>query len=60
MDTSDLDVFSKTGIPSINHHYSGSHVLRYDDHMNQMIVNPEGVKRVSSYCIGPLNNRTQL
>lgn len=44
-----LDVFSKTGIPSINHHYSGSHVLRYDDHMNQMIVNHEGVKQVSTY-----------
>ena len=44
-----LEFFFETGISSINKHYSGSHVLKFDEDLNQMIVSPEGVKIVSNY-----------
>lgn len=44
-----LEIFKQTGIQSINKHYSGSHVLKYDNENNVMIINPEGVKGVSNY-----------
>lgn len=44
-----LEIFNATGIQSINKHYAGSHVLKYDNETNRMIVYPEGVKGVSSY-----------
>ena len=44
-----LEIFNQTGIQSIDKHYSGSHVLKYDNDNNVMIINPEGVKGVSNY-----------
>ena len=44
-----LEIFNQTGIQSIDKHYSGSHVLKYDNDKNVMILNPEGIKGLSNY-----------
>jgi len=44
-----LEIFNTTGIQSINKHSAGSHVLKYDNDTNRMIIYAEGVKGVSSY-----------
>lgn len=44
-----LEIFNTTGIQSINKHYAGSHVLKYDNETKRMIIYAEGVKGVSSY-----------
>ena len=44
-----LEIFNSTGIPSINKHYSGSHVLKYDEDTKKMILHPGGIKALASY-----------
>lgn len=44
-----LDFFNSTGIPSINKHYAGSHVLKYDEDAKKMVLYPGGIKAVASY-----------
>lgn len=44
-----LEIFNSTGIPSINKHYAGSHVLKYDEDTKKMILNPGGIKALASY-----------
>ena len=44
-----LDFFNSTGIPSINKHYAGSHVLKYDEDAKKMVLYPGGIKAVATY-----------
>lgn len=44
-----LEFFNSTGIPSINKHYAGSHVLKYDENSKKMVLYLEGIKAVATY-----------